>query len=154
MEPRSTKDLASGIALAAFGVYVTLAAARLNYISEDGPGPGFLPLWLGIAICALASCLLITNLVRPPSGERPSMRAWSAEKRAIGGWLALMIAIALFPLVGFTLSLVLLTVFLIAVMERRSQYVAVVIALVLGIGFHLIFVTVLGLSLPRSPLGF
>jgi hypothetical protein len=39
-------------------------------------------------------------------------------------------------------------------MERRSQYVAVVIALVLGIGFHLIFVTVLGLSLPRSPLGF
>jgi putative tricarboxylic transport membrane protein len=154
MEPRSTKDLASGIALAAFGVYVTLAAARLNYISEDGPGPGFLPLWLGIAICVLASCLVITNQLRPPSSERSNARAWSAERRAMGGWLALMVAIALFPLVGFTLSLVLLTVFLIAVMERRSRHLAVLIALVLGIGFHLIFVTALGLSLPRSPLGF
>jgi putative tricarboxylic transport membrane protein len=154
MEPRSTKDLTSGIALAAFGIYVTLTASRLNYISEEGPGPGFLPLWLGIAVCALASCLLITNHLRPPSSERNSPHAWSAEKRAIGGWLALMSAIALFPFIGFTICLVLLTVFLIAVMERRSPYLAVLIALALGIGFHLVFVISLGLSLPQSPLGF
>jgi len=154
MEPRSTKDLASGIALATFGVYITLAAARLNYMSEEGPGPGFLPLWLGIAVCVLAACLLITNQLRRPWSQRTSPRASASEKRAIGGWLALMIAIALFPLIGFTMSLVLLTIFLIAVMERRSRYVAVLIALVLGVGFHLIFVTALGLSLPQSPLGF
>jgi putative tricarboxylic transport membrane protein len=154
MEPRSTKDLASGIALAAFGIYVTLAAARLNYISEEGPGPGFLPLWLGIAVCVLASCLLITNQLRPPSSERNSLRAPGSEKRAIGGWLVLMSAIALFPLIGFTICLALLTIFFIAVMERRSPYLAVLIALALAVGFHLIFVTALGLSLPQSPLGF
>jgi putative tricarboxylic transport membrane protein len=154
MEPRSSKDLASGIALAAFGACLTLAAARLNYISEDGPGPGFLPLWLGIAVCILASCLLITNQRRRPSSERARRRAWSAEKRAIGGWLALMSAIALFPLIGFTISLVLLTIFLIAVMEQRPVYLAALIALGLGVGFHLVFVTALGLSLPQSPLGF
>jgi hypothetical protein len=72
----------------------------------------------------------------------------------MAGWLALMGAVLLFPFLGFTVCLVLLTVFLIALMERRSIWSAVLVALGLGIGFHLIFVVALGLSLPKSPLGF
>jgi hypothetical protein len=154
MEPRSTKDLSSGIALAAFGLYVTIEAARLSYLSEDGPGPGFLPFWLGVAICALALCLLAVNQLRPALKLRKQRSTWSAETRALSGWLALICAILLFPFLGFTICLVLLTVFLIGVMERRSFWSAIAIALGIGIGFHLIFVVALGLSLPQSPLGF
>jgi hypothetical protein len=63
-------------------------------------------------------------------------------------------AILLFPLLGFSLSLVLLTLFLVAIMEGRTLSRAVMIALGIGVGFHLIFVVALGLSLPKSPLGF
>jgi hypothetical protein len=65
-----------------------------------------------------------------------------------------MAAILLTPLLGFTLCLVLLTLFIIAFLERRSLWSALAVALGLGVGFHVIFVVVLGLSLPTSPLGF
>ncbi len=144
----------SGVALAAFGVYVILASSRFNYASEEGPGPGFLPLWLGIAIFALAGCLILINQRRPvrPGAAKP--QRWSGESRALTAWLALMGTILLGPLLGFTLSLMLLTVFIIAFMERRSLWNAVLIALLLGVGFHGIFVVVLGLSLPVGFLGF
>jgi hypothetical protein len=65
-----------------------------------------------------------------------------------------MVAVVLTPLLGFAVSLMLLTVFIIACLERRSLLSAIIVALGLGIGFHVIFVVVLGLSLPTSPLGF
>ena len=140
--------------LAVFGLYVTIEAARFSYLTEDGPGPGFLALWLGIAICTSVLCLIVVNQLRPAA--RP---AWQAARlvrgsRAMFGWLALMGAVLLFPFLGFTLCLVLLTVFLIALMERRSIWSAVLVALGLGIGFHLIFVVALGLSVPEKPFGF
>jgi putative tricarboxylic transport membrane protein len=154
MEPRSSRDFSSGVGLAALGLYMTIAAARLSYISEDGPGPGFLPFWLGIAICTLAVCLVVVNQLRPTLKARDHRHNWSAESRALSGWLALMVAILLLASLGFTISLVLLSLFFIWFMERRSLWVAVIVALGLGIGFHLIFVVALGLSLPQSPLGF
>jgi FtsH-binding integral membrane protein len=154
MEPRGIKDFSSAIALAAFGLYVTVAAARLTYLSEEGPGPGFLPFWLGIAICALAVCLFVANQLRPARKLRSDRHGWSAEARAFSGWLALMGAIALFPFLGFTTALIFLALFLIAVMDRRSVWRAAVVALGLGIAFHLIFIVGLGLSLPQGPLGF
>jgi hypothetical protein len=154
MEPRSTKDLLSGVFLAAFGLYVTIESTRFSYFSEDGPGPGFLPFWLGIALCALAICLMAANLWRRARRLSGAPRSWRGESRAMFGWLALMGAIVLFPFLGFAVSLVLLTLFLVAIMEGRSLWSAIVIALGLGVGFHLIFVVALGLSFPKSPLGF
>jgi hypothetical protein len=154
MEPRSAKELLSGVLLAVFGLYVTIESARFSYVSEDGPGPGFLPFWLGIALCGLALSLAAVNLWRRAPRPLDAPRLWLGERRALSGWLALMGAIILFPLLGFSLSLVLLTLFLVAIMEGRSFWSAVVIALGIGIGFHLIFVVALGLSLPKSPLGF
>jgi putative tricarboxylic transport membrane protein len=154
MELRSSKDLYSGAALAAFGLYVTIGSARLTYVSEDGPGPGFLPFWLGIAICCLALCLIFINQLRPASKARAGAQSWSGETRALSAWLALMGAVLLSPLLGFTVCLALVTVYIIAFMERRPLWSAVIVALGLSIGFHLIFVVLLGLSLPTGPLGF
>ncbi len=154
MELRSVKDLISGAALAAFGIYITVESTRFSYLSEEGPGPGFLPFWLGIAILSLASCLIFINQRRPAPQKLDRTPSWSGETRALAGWLALMGAILLSPLLGFTVSLMLLTIFIIVALERKSLRSALAVALGLGAGFHLIFVVMLGLSLPTSPLGF
>jgi putative tricarboxylic transport membrane protein len=155
MEARSAKDLLSGVALAGFGVYVAIASSQYNYLTDEGPGPGFLPFWLGIAIVSLALCLLVVSQLR---AEAPNpvarLQSWSGESRALSAWLALMSAILLSSILGFAVSLMLLAVFIIACLERRSLWSAVVVALGLGIGFHLVFVVLLGVSLPTSPLGF
>ena len=154
MELRSSKDLLAGAVLAAFGVYVIIESTRFDYLSEEGPGPGFLPLWLGVAILALALCLIFISQRSPMAKGLATRQYWSGETRALSAWVALMAAVLLSPLLGFTVCLMLLTVFIIAFLERRSLWSALSVALGLGIGFHVIFVVLLGLSLPTSPLGF
>lgn len=154
MDFRSKGDLISGACLAAFGLYVTFASSRLAYISEYGPGPGFLPLWLGIGLFSLAVYLIAVSIFRPAPEPISTIHSRVIAGRAIAGWLALMIAVVLLPRLGLGLSLALLAVFLILVLERRSLRTAVLVALGLGLGFHLIFVSVLGLSLPAGPWGF
>ena len=48
-------DLLSGIVVFLLGVALIFFSRQLSYMSEYGPGPGFLPLWLGIGLvgCAL-----------------------------------------------------------------------------------------------------
>lgn len=154
MDVRSKSDLISGFCVAAFGLYVTVVSSRLAYVSEYGPGPGFLPLWLGIGLFALALYLIAINLFRPALERSSVPRSWVAAGRAIGGWLVLMVTIVLLPGLGFSLSLALLIIFLIVVLERRSLWAALSVAFGLALGFHLIFVRALGLSLPSGPWGF
>lgn len=154
MDIGSRSDLVAGISVAALGLYVTVKSSRLEYVSEYGPGPGFLPLWLGIGLLALAVYLAVSNLVRPAAeaGRRPE--SWMTLGRVLCGWLALMLAIFLLPWIGFSFSLAFLTVFLIAVLERRSPWTAVGVGFGLAFGFYVIFVFALGLSLPVNPWGF
>jgi putative tricarboxylic transport membrane protein len=147
-------DLVSGISVAAFGLYVTIESSRLAYVSEYGPGPGFLPLWLGIGLLILAVCLMVSHLVRPAAESGGKSASAVAMGRVLSGWLALMLAVFLLPRIGFSLSLALLTVFLIVALEHRSRWTAIGVGFGLALGFYLIFVFALGLSLPVGPWGF
>jgi putative tricarboxylic transport membrane protein len=154
MDVRSKGDLVSGICVAGFGLYVTVASSRLSYTSEYGPGPGFLPLWLGIGLFVLALYLIAVNLARPAPEPNRETKSWMTPGRVLGGWFGLMIAIAVLPRIGFSLSLALLTASLIAALERGSLWRAVGVGFGLALSFHLIFVLALGLSLPAGPWGF
>ena len=59
---RDKGNFISAACLAAFGIYVISVAARLDYVSEVGPGPGFFPLWLGIGLVLFASGLMLASL--------------------------------------------------------------------------------------------
>jgi putative tricarboxylic transport membrane protein len=151
MDLRNKSDLLSGIFVAVFGLYVIVASSRLAYVSEYGPGPGFLPLWLGIGLVTLALCLIASNLLLPASKSLGQPESWTILGRVFAGWLALMVTILLLRWIGFAVSLALLTIFLIVGLEGRPRWTAVGIALALAVGFQLIFVFALGLSLPSGP---
>jgi putative tricarboxylic transport membrane protein len=146
-------DLISAFCVAAFGVYVAVASARLPYVSEHGPGPGFMPLWLGIGLILLSLFLIVVDLARPPSGRTRKSGNWPVT-RALVGWFVLMGSIIFLPRLGFTLSLALLTIFLVIVLDRRSVWTALSVAFGLGLSFYVVFVLALGLPLPSGPWGF
>ena len=50
-------NLLAGIVVLLFGSVVTFFASRLPYRAEYGPGPGFLPLWIGMV---LVGCAIVT----------------------------------------------------------------------------------------------
>jgi putative tricarboxylic transport membrane protein len=146
-------NLISGACLAAFGIYVISVASRLPYVSEVGPGPGFFPLWIGIGLLVFASLLMAASLFDSVKRNLDGS-SWRAAGRAVAGWGGLMVAITLFPWIGFSLSFVILTVFLIVALDRRPALLALGVGIGLAVAFHLIFVVGLDVSLPSAPWGF
>jgi putative tricarboxylic transport membrane protein len=144
-------ELLAAILLAGFGSFVIYEARILPYHSEFGPGPGFFPLWIGIGIVACSLFLIGAAIFRGGEGILISRLEMV---RALSAWLAFAFAVALLPLLGFGLSLGLLTAFLVLVLDRRSPWLAIGVALGLAVGFHVIFAVALGVSLPAGPWGF
>ncbi len=151
---REKGNLISGACLAAFGIYVISVAVKLPYVSEVGPGSGFFPLWLGIGLVLFGSCLTFAVFLPYRSKAKGESQSWKATGRALAGWFAMMVAIALLGRIGFGLSFVLLTMLLVVALDRRPALLALGVGVGLAVAFHLIFVVALDVSLPAGSWGF
>lgn len=144
-------DVVSGAVLAALGVYVVSEAWRWDYLTEEGPGPGFFPLWYGMAIVVLSLVLAVSSAL---SGTEGKTTDWNGMGRALTAWAVFASAIALLKFTGFIIALALLTLFVVAVMYGRPLKVAIAAAVGNAAGFYLVFGLALQLNLPAGPLGF
>ena len=141
MKARSA-DFWSGLALGGLGAYIIVTASRWEYLGQDGPGPGFFPLWYGIAMSALSLLLVISSL------KTQTRIDWSDAPRALTTWLAFAVMVAALKLIGFLAGFALLTFFIVAVMYRRPLKVAAAVSAALAAGFYLLFPLALGVKLP------
>jgi putative tricarboxylic transport membrane protein len=141
MRARSA-DFWSGLVLGGLGAYIIVTASRWEYLGQDGPGPGFFPLWYGIAMSALSLVLVFSSL----KSQTPI--DWSDAPRALAAWGAFALMCAAFKLIGFLPAFALLTFFLVAVMYRRPLKVAAAVSAALTAGFYLLFPLALGVKLP------
>jgi len=133
-------DFWSGLALAALGGTIVYEARGWEYLGQDGPGPGFFPLWYGIAMLILSLALVVKG-----GGESVS---WKGAGRAFAAWGAFAVSVAVLKLVGFLVSFAVLTFFIVAVMYRRPPAVAALVAIGVAAGFWLVFPLALGVVLP------
>jgi putative tricarboxylic transport membrane protein len=144
-------DFWSGLALAGLGTYVVVEARGWDYLTPEGPGAGFFPLWYGIAMIAL-SLVLVAGSVRG-RGER-GPRDTLGITRALALWVALAVSVGLLKVIGFAASFALLTFAVITWLYGKRWTLAAAIGIASGAAFYLLFVVALGVSLPAGPLGF
>ncbi|HEX9685894.1 MAG TPA: tripartite tricarboxylate transporter TctB family protein [Burkholderiales bacterium] len=145
--------VAAGL-LIALGVFVAAQAWDWPYLTKDGPGPGFFPLWIGISLAALSILLVALQMKDAAAGMAPGKTDWQGTGRVLVGWVAVMAAAALLKPAGFVVSYVLLTVFLIVVVFRQSWAAAAAVSLGSAAAFWLLFVKLLKVRLPAGPWGF
>ncbi|MBX3537047.1 MAG: tripartite tricarboxylate transporter TctB family protein [Chelatococcus sp.] len=145
-------DIVSGALLAALGTYIISRASTWDYMTTNGPGPGFFPLWYGICIVALSLALVGHALFKGIS-ETHEPIDWRGVGRAIVTWLAFVIATALMPYLGFVIAFTLLCLCLIHIVFRQPLLRAIVASVAITAVFKLIFVVLLQLDLPIGPLG-
>jgi len=134
-------DFWSGLALAALGGYIVVAARGWDYLTPEGPGPGFFPLWYGLALLALSLALVFTS----DKGHRAD---WRGIGRALATWAAFAASLALVKLIGFAISFALFSFFIVAVMYRRAPWLAAVVAAAVVAAFYVVFPLALGVALP------
>jgi len=144
-------DVVSGAALAALAVFIISQASQWQYSGEEGPGPGFFPLWYGIAMLVLSLFLAGRAALQPAAGKPVD---WGGITRALTAWAVFAGSIALLQVTGFLVSLALLTLFVVAVMYGRPLKVALAAAVGNAAGFWLLFPFALEVNLPVGLLGF
>jgi putative tricarboxylic transport membrane protein len=153
MKSAANGDVVSGGVLAGLGVFIVIEASHWDYLAPDGPGPGFFPLWYGLALIALSFGLMIGALRRRAAAPAPRI-AWGEIGRALAAWIALTASIALLKLVGFLVSFALLTFFIVSIMYRRPPGFGLAAGIASAAAFYLIFPLALNVELPVGLFGF
>lgn len=161
--------------MAAIGIAAAAAAPRYGMtVGGERIGPGFLPLVAGGGLAILALVLIAGELRRAVAARRqPS--AGAAEpvppdseitKDDLGRTMAqrqrnmrivtvaLVVTIALIPMIGFIESFALLLLFVSIFVERRPVLPALIITLGAVVTVYLIFVAFLNVRLPMGALAY
>jgi hypothetical protein len=120
-----------------------------------GPGAGFLPFWLGVAMVFLA-ILLYVNANRYPADT--ANRSPFPEKKSLVSIALTVTSLAAYNLLieplGFLVSTVFLSGFLLKVVEGERWPATTLVAVGNAIGLYIIFQVLLGVGLPKNVLGF
>jgi putative tricarboxylic transport membrane protein len=151
--PIRDAEAISGGVLAALGIYIVIEARAWPYAGSFGPGPGFFPVWYGVAMTVLSLVLIGQRLVTARAAASEPVD-WRGLGRGLSTWLAFVAAIVLLKPLGFMLSFALLTLFIVAVVFRRSIAVAAATAVCAAGALQLTFSVILGVRLPAGLLGF
>ena len=87
-------ELIASLLLIAMGASVAWEAWDWPYMTKDGPGPGFFPLWIGVLLVVL-SVMLLAMQARDAAGGKPAPKTdWTGTGPALLGWGALVAAAA------------------------------------------------------------
>ena len=151
-------DLVSGVLFCVLGGVAANHARGFGLGTLAEPGAGFFPFWGGLLIAGSSVAIIANAVVRLRAG-------WSGDALpppvAVPNWrkaamcvLALLAYAALLPWLGFAISTFLTMLALSRFDPRTSWRGSLTIAGLGAAGFWLLFVRLLGVSFPQSPVGF
>jgi hypothetical protein len=143
-------DLIAGMVALLLGFAVLFFSWQLPYKSEYGPGPGFLPLWIGLGIVGCAIGVII-NVLR----KHEKKEAFFKERTKMGVRVIIEIIITflLTPLIGFSIGLGLFIGATMRTMGKHQWISCGLTAVLTAVCIHFIFGYWLAIPLPTGLLG-
>jgi putative tricarboxylic transport membrane protein len=145
----------TGVILFLGSLLLMWESRKLPASGTFGPGPEFLPFWLGALMAGLAVLLVLQAWRRAPTTGASRVFPGARAFMAIGATLAsLATYILVLEHVGFLLGTGLLTAFLLKVVERERWSTSLAVAAGNAVALQTIFRALLGVSLPKGFLGF
>jgi putative tricarboxylic transport membrane protein len=139
-----------GATVLALGLAVVFFARQLPYHSDYGPGPGFLPTWIGYVLVLCSLVVIVQELRTADTGAtffQPRTRL------AIKVLMVIAIAFLLFPLLGFSVGFGLFICATMRLMGGHRWVTCGVAAIVTAVGIHYLFGHWLDIPLPTGLVG-
>ena len=143
-------DLIGGVVVLILGLAAIYFSSQLEYYSEFGPGPGFLPLWIGISLTGFA-IVVIFNILRKHEKVGAFLKPRTRE-----GVKILLIIIATFfllPFIGFSIGFGLFAGVTMRTMGKHRWVICVLTAVGIAVGIRYIFGYWLSIPLPKGIAG-
>jgi putative tricarboxylic transport membrane protein len=147
-------DRIGAVLLLLFGVWFAAVALRnYKYWTATGPGSGFFPFWLGLAMAVLAALLLVraARETEPGADWLPRGRGAVRFLGVLAGAVAFLV---LMPWLGMAATTVLFLVGILRLLERHSWPASVAIALATAVVNWAVFAWWLQVPFPTGVLGF
>lgn len=139
-----------GVAVLALGLVTVFFARQLPYHANYGPGPGFLPLWIGYVLAICGVIVTIRDLRAPNKGDtffQPRTRM------AIKVLAVIAVTFLLLPLLGFALAFGLFICATMRLMGNHRWITCGLAAIVTTVGIHFLFGQWLDIPLPTGWVG-
>ena len=150
---RNADRVTAALLLAGALAFAAAALKFYAYSSPDGPGPGFLPFWLGLAMALLAGAMLLRSLRARERGED-----WAPRGVALRHVAVVLGATLAFGALITTLGMILASALFIAGLARyldRNPWPRVLAVAAGAAAFnYLVFAHWLRVPFPVGPLGF
>jgi putative tricarboxylic transport membrane protein len=143
-------DRVTAALLLAFAVAFSVGALKqYQWWGSGGPGPAFMPFWLGLVMALLALSMLLRSLKQKDPGA-----AWLPRGEGLRDMLVVLAAtvafIALLKVTGMIIGTALYLAFLVRYLGRHRWWVTLAIALAAA-GFNwLVFVHWLRVPMPEG----
>lgn len=150
---RNADRISAALLLAGAVAFSAAALKFYAYSSPDGPGPAFLPFWLGLAMALLAGAMLVRSLRARERGT-----GWAPRGVALRHVAVVLGATVAFAALIQTLGMILGSALFLAVLMRyldRNRWPLVLAVAAGAAGFnYLVFAYWLRVPFPVGPLGF
>jgi putative tricarboxylic transport membrane protein len=145
-------DRITAALLLAFSVAFSAGALKsYQWWGSGGPGPAFMPFWLGLVMAALALLLLVRSL-----GEKNPGEAWLPRGEGLRHMLVVfgvtVAFVALLNVVGMVIGTAIYLVALIRYLGRHPWWMCAAIGIGAGFGNWLVFVHWLRVPMPEGML--
>jgi len=138
------------------GIGICTESFRLKiWDAASGPGSGFIPLLTGLLIGGIGLFLFLRE-VGEGSEKKPREQFWRdplATRRILYILIGLCAMAFLIPILGFLLTSILITTFMLRVIEPQKWAAVVLTSLASCLAVYFLFSYFLQVSLPRGFLG-
>ena len=144
-------NIIGGVAVFLLGVATTAAAwLTLPYGGEFGPGPGFVPFWLGLTLTVCSIPVIVADIRKT---ER-SGKLFRPETRQCLKVLVLIVLVFLsLPILGFSAGLALITGGGMRLLGKHGWAACTATAIATAVCIHYLFGQWLTIPLPKGMIG-
>jgi O-antigen ligase len=143
-------DQVSGLLWLMVGILVIKESRDLLYKDEFGPGPGFFPFWLGLAVSVLGAGLLFHKTFHREEEELVSFYGKRAALQMFLVMASFFVFVFLIAKTGFYLAAGLFFLFLLWAVEKKGWKFSLIVAILAGLALWGIFGVALKIELPKG----
>lgn len=143
-------DFIAAVVVLLMGIGIICFSWGLPYMTEFGPGPSFLPRWIGIGL-AVSATVVLMNLLRKHEKAGTFFQAKTREAAKMLG--IIVVTFLLLPLLGFSIAFALFSAASMRIMGRHGWVACGLTAIGIGIGIRVVFAQWLSIPLPTGILG-
>jgi hypothetical protein len=143
-------DQVSGAALAIAGALVAWQSWQYPMGSLAQPGPGYLPFALGIMLAGFGALVAIAGGRSPPF----HWHGFSDGLKGVAILAGLGFSALALEQLGYRITIAVLLLYYLGILERRPWIRTIVLTVIVALGSHYVFDTLLRVPLPIGVFGF